>query len=107
MNDDVVANSSNTTTKPIIITTTTKILTITTATTIGSTIKSTTTTSGDSSFFNMYSTITFSILAFVLIVAMLTAIVIYKMRIKYLIKRQIIQLKRVDAQLGRERQYVY
>lgn len=54
---------------------------------------------------NVYTTIVIAIVAIVLIMAMLTGIVIYKIRVNYLIKRQINQLKRIDKQLELERHY--
>lgn len=58
-------------------------------------------------FFNIYSTIAFSIVGIVLICAMITVILMYKIRLNYLIKRQINQLKRIDQQLGIERDFNY
>lgn len=58
-------------------------------------------------FFNIYSTITFTIIGIVLIFAMISVVLIYKIRLNYLIKRQINQLKRIDQQMGIERDFTY
>jgi hypothetical protein len=55
--------------------------------------------------FDTYTIIAICSICLVLILAMITAMVIYKLRTKYLLKRQINQFKRIDAQLGLDRIY--
>jgi hypothetical protein len=55
--------------------------------------------------FDTYTIIAICSICLVLILAMITALVFYKLRIKYLLKRQINQFKRIDAQLGLDRIY--
>ena len=55
--------------------------------------------------FDTYTIIAICSICLVLILAMITAIVFYKLRTKYLLKRQINQFKRIDAQLGLDRIY--
>lgn len=70
-------------------------------------INSTTSSQPESqnSFFNMYTAICFGIIGFIIALGMVSAIVIYKIKTDYLLKRQVNQLKRIDRQLGIERIY--
>lgn len=59
----------------------------------------------DNSLLNIYTIIIVAIVALVLIVAMISGVMVYKIRLNYLIKRQINQLKRIDEQLGIKKDY--
>lgn len=59
----------------------------------------------DNNLLNIYTIIIVAIVALVLIVAMISGVMVYKIRLNYLIKRQINQLKRIDEQLGVKKDY--
>jgi uncharacterized membrane protein YciS (DUF1049 family) len=59
----------------------------------------------DNHLLNVYTIIIVAIVACVLISGMAMAVVIYRIRVNYLLQRQINQLKRIDQQLGLEHDY--
>ena len=57
-------------------------------------------------YFDVYTSVAIIVIGCVIICLVVASLVAYKMRINYKLQRQVNMFKRIDQQLGREREYV-